>query len=344
VHDLNLLQKFSIWEFNEESSELLQMGALPPHMKKVDSKMDWAFKGSSVLVSVTNYLQAHDNCILKGDMYSICCSNQCESLLTTLEGRFGAVAAPAEAIWKALQELAPDTASGGRWAASNMGSLERLQQIAEDNDGIVPLHSVDFAYFLHFAFPRDCPIPAHDATGASTLAIPLTPEVWAEETPEEIKETQAESAPVTEAQTPTETETQEPEEATVPAQSQEAADPEAAETVQKDPLRFSYLVISMVGLVLLVGLGLLHQKSRSADAKEDDAKNSSFSIADDHSNDDKGDASENEDALVSMYDTDWTTPISEPPSPVSADSPDSSSPPSSPSVKKERTFSGAIYV
>ncbi len=137
--------------------------------------MEWRIKGSKNQVIVTNYLQAHDNCILKGDKYSVCCANECESLLTSLESQFGAVSASPEAIWKVLGILSKGTATGGSWASNTLGGLAKLKQIANVNDGMVPLHSVDFAYFLHFAFPRDCPIPRQDARGVASTAVPLTP-------------------------------------------------------------------------------------------------------------------------------------------------------------------------
>merc|ERR1719316_1274384 len=90
------LRKFSIWQFIEDADALNQIGALPRNNRLENQKLDWRMTGPKDQVIVTNYLQAHDNCILKGDKYSICCPNQCESLLTELESEFGAAAASPE--------------------------------------------------------------------------------------------------------------------------------------------------------------------------------------------------------------------------------------------------------
>jgi hypothetical protein len=266
IDNFHRLRKFSIWQFTEDADALNQIGAVPLNEKLEKQKLDWRIKGGKNQVIVTNYLQAHDNCILKGDKYSVCCPNQCESLLTALENKFGEVAANPRDIWKVLQELAPITASGGSWASNTLGSLNRLQQMAKEYDGMVPLHSVDFAYFLHFAFPQDCPIPRKDARGVSSTAVPLTPADVVQIA--ERKETPAVRKDVTY-----------PENASVAKSGASTWDRvmrdepntnvlEEVPHVKIQGNRIKYLGISTVGLIALVGLGLLHQKVRRSDAKE----------------------------------------------------------------------------
>merc|ERR1719474_1700961 len=62
---------------------------------------------------------------------TLCCLNECESLMSEIEGRVQAPTATAE----------------------------QLRAIAEKRGGQVPLHGRLFAEWLHFAFPHECPFP-----------------------------------------------------------------------------------------------------------------------------------------------------------------------------------------
>lgn len=268
IDSFHRLRKFSIWQFTEDANALNKLGALPLNNKLEKQRLDWRtphIEGAQKKVIVTNYFQAHDNCILKGDKYSICCPNQCESLLTAVESQFGTIAAEPQEIWNVLKQLAPTTASGSSWASSTLGSLKRLQQVAKQYDGVVPFHSVDFAFFLHFAFPQDCPVPRTDAEGVPSTAVPLTPadseKGEMQKEPQKIQDaTFSENASASKQGSSTWER--------VMRDGPDAHILDGVSHVQVQRNRIKYLGISMVGLLALVGLGILHQKVRRADAKE----------------------------------------------------------------------------
>merc|ERR1711957_460218 len=66
------------WQFLESVPYLEQLGALdnadPQHM--------------SVIIS--NYVNSPTNCVASSKFYSVCCVDECDSLLSTLEGRIAA--------------------------------------------------------------------------------------------------------------------------------------------------------------------------------------------------------------------------------------------------------------
>merc|ERR1719245_2897961 len=64
-----------------------------------------------------------------------------------------------------------DTVAAPRNLSSAL--LGRLAQVAESNDGVVPIHGRLFAQWMHHAFPRECPYP-HEAGTTS----PQTPDEW----------------------------------------------------------------------------------------------------------------------------------------------------------------------
>jgi len=55
--------------------------------------------------------------------------------------------------------------------------VQRLSQLAQANNGVVPLHGRLFAQWMHHAFPRECPYP-HPAGTTS----PQTPDEWMQAT------------------------------------------------------------------------------------------------------------------------------------------------------------------
>merc|ERR1739848_234658 len=65
--------------------------------------------------------------------------------------------------------------------------LFRLNEIAENHGGKVPLHGRLFAQWMHHAFPRECPFPHLSGT-----TNPLTPDEWLDMTGEEVNASTAE--------------------------------------------------------------------------------------------------------------------------------------------------------
>merc|ERR1740121_1195959 len=51
--------------------------------------------------------------------------------------------------------------------------LARLEEIAEFNEGTVPLHGRLFSQWMHHAYPRECPFPP-----MADAERPMTPDEW----------------------------------------------------------------------------------------------------------------------------------------------------------------------
>merc|ERR1719336_1220857 len=90
-------------------------------------------------VVIPNYMTSQTNCLSSSGFYSVCCSDECESLLQHLEAQLAAPsAAPARIV-----EL------------------------------VSALHGRLFAQWMHHAYPRECPFP--HVSGSTS---PLSPDEW----------------------------------------------------------------------------------------------------------------------------------------------------------------------
>jgi len=133
------------WQFHESVQYLRELGALdesdPTHTR----------------VIIANYVNSRSNCIASSPFYSVCCVNECESLLAFLEKRILAPQAHPEEI-RALVSILP---SSSVQAPRNISQTlhRRLNGIAQAHAGRVLLHSRLFAQWMHHAFPRECPYP-----------------------------------------------------------------------------------------------------------------------------------------------------------------------------------------
>lgn len=152
-----------VFQFNEKADYLRGLGALDesdpeqPH------------------VIVPNYVGSRPNCLKASSFYVICCPNECEDLMSSLENAIAAEMAAPERILQIVGALSSDTVDTSRELSDTL--TRRLYSIAQANGGEVPLHSRLFAQWMHHAFPRECPFPHED--GASN---PQTPDEWMAET------------------------------------------------------------------------------------------------------------------------------------------------------------------
>merc|ERR1740123_2036311 len=152
----------SHWNFNEKADYLRQLGALDesdPTMPRVIGP---------------NYLGARTNCLEASSLYAVCCRNECEDLMLHLEGTIAAPSAEAERIAQLVASLPSDSVAAPRELPTAL--IGRLQDIAAQHSGMVPLHGRLFAQWMHHAYPRECPFP-HQAGTVS----PLTPNEWMRE-------------------------------------------------------------------------------------------------------------------------------------------------------------------
>merc|ERR1719414_2872685 len=148
-----------LWNFHESVDYLRALGALdesnPSH--------------PSVIIS--NLILSPSNCVNTSNYYSVCCLNECEGLMSTLEQAIGAPTAKPEQIAGVIAGLPSETMdSPGLLQALQM---QRLEEIAAQHGGSVPLHGRLFAQWMHHMYPRECPYP-HLADTTN----PISPDEW----------------------------------------------------------------------------------------------------------------------------------------------------------------------
>jgi len=161
------------WQFSESAGYLRELGAL----EETDPKEP------SVLIA--NYLVAPANCIATSGFYSVCCKNECEGLLGHLEEKVAAPDAKPATIAAFIAGLSSSTVSAPRTLSAT--SLRRLDEIAANHGGSVPLHGRLFLQWMHHAYPRECPYPHMSGTTDAKL-----PDEWMEEAGLDITATEEE--------------------------------------------------------------------------------------------------------------------------------------------------------
>merc|ERR1719394_1343901 len=133
------------WLFQESTDSLRSLGALDD----TDPKR--------LSVVIPNYLHSPTNCLRSSGFYSICCFNECESLLRSLEKQVREPTARPEDILEKVSLLESETVAAPRNISSALQA--RLNEIGEMHGGRVPLHGRLFAQWMHHAYPRECPFP-----------------------------------------------------------------------------------------------------------------------------------------------------------------------------------------
>lgn len=149
----------SVYHFSESVDYLRQIGALD----------ESGLGGAKVLAS--NYILGPSNCIAVSDYYSVCCLNECDSLMNELERQAQAPAVAPERLLLLASQLSSDSVDAPRELPSLL--VEKLHEIAALHGGQVPLHGRLFAQWLHYAFPFECPYPSRLESAQA-----LTPSAW----------------------------------------------------------------------------------------------------------------------------------------------------------------------
>merc|ERR1719291_7884 len=127
------------------------------------------------LVVIPNFMAARMNCFSPSKYYNLCCNDRCEELMDDLEKEIQAPQASPRDILRVLGV----TKSAYEPAGHNLFTLleKRLQEVADQHGGEVPLHSRLFAQWMHFAHPAKCPYPH-----LSGVVKPITVDEWKAET------------------------------------------------------------------------------------------------------------------------------------------------------------------
>jgi len=126
-------------------------------------------------VIVSNYIMARPNCLEASNLYAVCCRNECEDLMASLELQLKSSQAEPQQIVDIISTLGSDTVQAPWSMSSELRS--RLEQVAAKNGGKVPIHGRLFAQWIHHAYPRECPYPHESGT-----VSPQTPDEWMQST------------------------------------------------------------------------------------------------------------------------------------------------------------------
>merc|ERR1719378_1337703 len=177
------------WQFMESVPYLRHLGALD---ESDPERMS---------VIIPNYVNAESNCVASSKFYSVCCIDECESLLGELERHIGAPEATPAIIAQLVSGLSSDTVHVPRQLSASL--KDRLQDIASHHGGRVPLHGRLFAQWLHHAYPLECPYPHLSGTTNPLLAEQFVAATGAEAevTHAEIREIMEKTSKVPEVHT-----------------------------------------------------------------------------------------------------------------------------------------------
>merc|ERR1719440_157818 len=128
------------WQFSESLDYLRQLGALD------ESDV------SNPRVIIPNYISGPSNCVASSAYYSVCCFDECESLLGQIEQSLAAPEALPSAITHLVSMIPSATMPSNRSLSPWLH--HRLEEVADHHGGLVPLHGRLFAQWLHYAYPR----------------------------------------------------------------------------------------------------------------------------------------------------------------------------------------------
>jgi hypothetical protein len=154
-------------QFQESAAYLRELGVL----EETDPR--------SPSVMIANYVVSPSNCVASSGLYTVCCKNECDGLLAFLEQNISAPVATPTTIAALVAELPSSTVSAPRGLTAT--SIRRLDEIAANHGGLVPLHGRLFMQWMHHAYPRECPFPHISGTTS-----PKSPEDWLQETNGEV--------------------------------------------------------------------------------------------------------------------------------------------------------------
>merc|ERR1719464_1078736 len=147
------------WNFLESADYLRALGALDESNPSQPS------------VIIPNVLVSPSNCVTPSSYYSVCCLNECEGLMSTLEQAIGGPTAKPGQIAEVVAGLPSDTVDAPRLVEATQ--LQRLEEIAAQHGGSIPLHGRLFAQWMHHMYPRECPFPH-----LSNTTNPISPDEW----------------------------------------------------------------------------------------------------------------------------------------------------------------------
>jgi len=114
------------------------------------------------LIMISNYLSGPSRCMPFSGYFSVCCPDECENVLGSIERALGEPSGEPNKILEVVSSLSSDTEPAPRNLSASL--LQRIQSIASSHLGRVPLHGRLFMQWLHYAYPRECPYPHPSGT------------------------------------------------------------------------------------------------------------------------------------------------------------------------------------
>jgi len=133
------------WQFSESADYLRANGAL-----------DESDPGHPSVI-IANYMAMSSNCVAGSSYYTVCCTNECEDLLGHVERQVRAPEASPAQLVEIVSNLPSASVQAPR--ALPAALVDRLEAVAAEHGGTVPLHGRLFSQWLHAAYPRECPFP-----------------------------------------------------------------------------------------------------------------------------------------------------------------------------------------
>jgi len=147
-------------------------------------------------VIIANFLTSKVNCLTETSFHSVCCRDECQGLFSQLERTIAAPMATPARITQLVAGMSSDTVDAPRNLSATL--LSRLSGIADQHEGLVPLHGRLFAQWMHHAYPLECAYPH-----ASGTTRPQTQDEWIEDTgAEDITATEEDRLAFTKLQKP----------------------------------------------------------------------------------------------------------------------------------------------
>eukprot|EP00405_Crypthecodinium_cohnii_P016282 CAMPEP_0206459210 /NCGR_PEP_ID=MMETSP0324_2-20121206/24042_1 /ASSEMBLY_ACC=CAM_ASM_000836 /TAXON_ID=2866 /ORGANISM="Crypthecodinium cohnii, Strain Seligo" /LENGTH=572 /DNA_ID=CAMNT_0053930721 /DNA_START=257 /DNA_END=1975 /DNA_ORIENTATION=+ len=136
------------FQFRESAEWLRELGALEEAS---------SYSGGEPRVIIENYISGASNSIGSSPYHDSRCISECENLMETIQLRFSSPSAQPEELSSFVSTLPSRTMKAPR----DLGTVQRqrLNSIAEENGGAVPLTGRLFAQWMHHSYPRECPYP-----------------------------------------------------------------------------------------------------------------------------------------------------------------------------------------
>lgn len=122
-------------------------------------------------IVMANYITSVSRCYPFSSYFSICCHDDCEDLMSSLEKAILSPQATPARIAEVVSGLSSD-ARPAPWEIPEK-LADRLDKIAKHHDGQVPLHGRLFMQWMHHAFPQECSFPHVSGTTS-----PATQDEW----------------------------------------------------------------------------------------------------------------------------------------------------------------------